>query len=172
MKIFILFLLLLFVSCESGNDCDGGYTISKEEMADKYDVTYEELTVKYQGTYQTEEEVWYKGEFGVLTFYLKMDEQQPIRTLEICGGEGLLRVPTLLQANDGILYDGSVSKTRIYTEAEAPYGGLEIENSEYESCNIDDEGNFKWVLIKKISDEIPAELSWEYTECSYEGICE
>ncbi len=170
--LFILLPLLFFISCgiAGGNDCDGGFTISKEEMADKYDVTYEELTAKYQGTYQTESEVWYKGEFKVLRFYLKMDEKRPIGTLEICGGgQGLLEVPILVQANDGILYDGNVNRTYIYTEVHSLNNGLTLLASEYSSYN---EGIRKFIPIIKLSNEIPVELNWEYTECSYEGICE
>jgi len=157
MKIFVLFLSVLFIySCNSTND---------ESWEEKLGVTFEELKVKHEGTYQTVEEVWYKGEFKVLTFYFKFNEPESSYYDE---DSHRLFVYGLVQTDDGILYQANANQSFIYTRINSLDNGLTLMNSEYASVN--EEGR-KWVLIEKISDELPNQLDWSHTSCDT-YICE
>ncbi len=158
MKLIIIGLLTIFLfSCETAND---------ETWEEKLDVTFEELKAKHEGTYQTIEEVWYKGEFGVLTFYLKLYE--PERSYYDKDSHRLFLFG-LVQTHDGILYQANANQSFIYTMTHSDQNGLALMNSEYASIGLD--GNGKWVLIEKISDETPNQVDWSHTNCDA-YICE
>jgi len=181
MKIFILFLLLFVVGCDSiFDECSNGTAkvptirIASAEWEKHFGITYEQIKAKHEGTYQTEEEVWYKGEKRILTFYVKMDSTELIQYSIAAGNTECaddLSVPVMVLSDIGIIYKGNCNKSYLYTSMKAFSQELSLSNSEYQSFNKE-EGITKYILTKKISNEIPAELDWSYTSCDDYRVCE
>ncbi len=180
MKKISIFLIIcfLFFSCDVFEGCEKGISAIGSKIhsnnlnwEEHFDITWEELKLKHEGTYQTESEVWYKGEYKVLTFYLKMNEKLGVRyqTGE-CGD--LLTAYALIQTNNSILNFAECNKKSINTIIDPTIDEFAMMNSEY--LSMSPEGIEYSIPIKKISNEYPAELNWEYTECNKRvtGICE
>ncbi len=175
--IFLIFLINILYSCNVFEGCETGTSAIGSKIhsnnlnwEEHFDVTWEELKLKHEGTYQTESEVWYKGEYKILTFYVKLDEKIGVYYQTGSCGD-ILFAYSLIQENDGVLYLAKCNKKNIGTIISAP-NGLYLVNSEYSSRSP--EGIEYFIPIKKVSNEFPAELNWEYTECNKRvtGICE